>query len=72
MKDKRLEELSDEVRKGHPIGLGEALEVIEYQQKLRKDTQTNRENLKDTFWTYLIVILMVGFFAVMAISSYSN
>ncbi len=36
MKDKRLEILSDEVRKGHPIGLSEALEVIQYQTEIRK------------------------------------
>ena len=36
MKDKRLEILSDEVRKGNPIGLSEALEVIQYQTEMRK------------------------------------
>ena len=36
MKDKRLEILSDEVRRGNPIGLGEALEVIQYQTEIRK------------------------------------
>ncbi len=72
MKDKRLEELSDMVRMGTPVSMSEALEVIEYQQTLRKNTQTNREKLKDTFWTALIVILMVGFFAVMAITTYTN
>lgn len=35
MKDKRLESLSDEVRKGNPIGMKEAMEVVEYQEKLR-------------------------------------
>jgi hypothetical protein len=35
MRDGKLEFLSDEVRKGNPIGLKEAMEVVEYQQKLR-------------------------------------
>ena len=36
MKNKRLEILSDEVRRGNPIGLNEALEVIQYQTEIRK------------------------------------
>ncbi len=36
MKDERLEFLSDEVRKGNPIGLKEAMEVAEYQSGLKK------------------------------------
>jgi len=35
-KDKRLEYLSNEVRRGHSIDFSEALEVIEYQGKLRE------------------------------------
>jgi hypothetical protein len=35
--DTRLEALSDMVRKGIPIGIGEALEVIDYQARLRLD-----------------------------------
>jgi len=41
-KDKRLEELSDLVRSGTPIGLPEALEVIEYQGKLKENSFKNR------------------------------
>ena len=33
--DKRLEDLSDMVRKGIPVGIGEAFEVIDYQSRLR-------------------------------------
>jgi len=33
--DKRLEDLSDMVRKGIPVGIGEAFEVIDYQERLR-------------------------------------
>ena len=37
IKDKRLEELSDKVRKGIPVSMGEAIEVIEYQEQLREN-----------------------------------
>lgn len=36
IKNERLEELSDKVRRGEPISFTEALEVVEYQEKLRK------------------------------------
>lgn len=42
-RDERLEELSNKVRNGEPIGFGEALEVIEYQQALK----ANKVSLKD-------------------------
>ena len=42
-KIQRLEELSDKVRNGEPIGFSEALEVIEYQQALK----ANKVSLKD-------------------------
>lgn len=41
--DKRLEDLSDKVRMGTPILMSEALEVIEYQQMLKK----HKVSLKD-------------------------
>lgn len=37
MKDKRLEELSELVRKGTPIDLKDAFEVVEYQTKIVKE-----------------------------------
>jgi hypothetical protein len=43
LKDKRLEDLSDKIRRGTPVSMSEALEVIEYQQMLRN----NRVSLKD-------------------------
>ncbi len=43
--DKRLEELSDKVRRGTPIKMSEALEVVEYQEMLKK----NKVTLKDRF-----------------------
>jgi hypothetical protein len=43
--DKRLEELSDKVRRGTPILMSEAIEVVEYQEMLKK----NKITLKDRF-----------------------
>jgi len=43
--DKRLEDLSDKVRRGIPIRMEEAIEVIEYQEMLKK----NKVSLKDKF-----------------------
>ena len=37
IKDSRLEELSDKVRRGNPISMVEAIEVIEYQEQLKKN-----------------------------------
>lgn len=44
MKDERLEFLSDEVRRGNPIGMREAMEVVEYQEALRKQREERSEN----------------------------
>jgi hypothetical protein len=44
--DKRLEELSDKVRRGTPISMSEAMEVVEYQGMLRKN---NKQTLKERF-----------------------
>ena len=41
MSDERLAILSDKVRKGEPIGFVEALEVIEYQEKLNEYRKEN-------------------------------
>jgi hypothetical protein len=46
MKDERLESLSDEVRKGNPIGLREAMEVAEYQSKLQNTRKARSERRK--------------------------
>jgi hypothetical protein len=43
--DKRLEELSNKVRRGTPISMSEAFEVVEYQEMLKK----NKITLKDRF-----------------------
>ena len=41
MKDERLEMLSDKVRMGVPIDFSEAIEVIDYQMKLKQERKTN-------------------------------
>jgi hypothetical protein len=46
IRDKRLDELSDMVRRGIPIRMEEAIEVIEYQEALRKN---RKQSLKDKF-----------------------
>ncbi len=35
--DKRIEELSNKVRRGTPILMSEAIEVVEYQEMLKKN-----------------------------------
>lgn len=37
MIDKRLEELSDKVRFGIPVSLLDALDVIDYQERIKKE-----------------------------------
>ncbi len=37
MKDERLETLSEMVRRGRPVSIDEAFEVIQYQEKIRKE-----------------------------------
>ena len=41
MKDERLEMLSDKVRRGIPIDFHEAIEVIDYQQRLQQERKNN-------------------------------
>jgi len=41
MKDDRLEMLSDKVRMGEPIGFNEAIDVIDYQMKLKQERINN-------------------------------
>ena len=40
--DERLEALSDKVRMGIPIDFSEALEVIDYQERLRAEREAKR------------------------------
>lgn len=37
MKDERLENISDKIRHGIPVDFMEALEAIEYQEKLKQE-----------------------------------
>ena len=47
--DKRLEDLSDKVRVGTPVLMSEALEVIQYQQMLRKYKPTLKDRIINFF-----------------------
>lgn len=47
--DKRLEELSDKVRRGEPIKMSEALEVVEYQEMLKKNKITLKDRIVNFF-----------------------
>jgi len=47
--NKRLEELSDRIRKGIPVAMHEAIEVIEYQQMLRKNKVTLKDKIINFF-----------------------
>ena len=47
--DKRLEDLSDKVRMGTPLSMSEALEVIAYQQTLRKYKPTLKDRIINFF-----------------------
>ncbi len=47
--DKRLEELSDKVRRGIPIKMSEALEVVEYQEMLKKNKITLKDKIINFF-----------------------
>lgn len=42
MYDRRLEEISDKIRKGEPVGMFEALDAINYQETLKKERQSQK------------------------------
>jgi hypothetical protein len=56
MKNERLEILSDMVRRGEPIPMKEALEVIEYQTELKKQ-RVNR-----SWWESILFATPIGQF----------
>jgi hypothetical protein len=47
--DKRLEELSDKVRRGEPIKMSEVLEVVEYQEMLKKNKLSFTDRILNFF-----------------------
>ncbi len=47
--DKRLEELSEKVRRGEPIKMSEVLEVVEYQEMLKKNKITLKDKIINFF-----------------------
>jgi hypothetical protein len=42
MQNERLEKLSNEVRKGNPISFTEAMEVISYQEELKRNRKPKK------------------------------
>lgn len=46
MSEKRLEELSDKVRRGEPIPFSNAIEVIQYQEDLKKNRKLKNKFIK--------------------------
>lgn len=44
MKDKRLEDISDKIRSGEPVGFKEAIEAIEYQTELKNQREERSES----------------------------
>lgn len=53
-KDERLELLSDKIRQGIPVGLREALEVIDYQDSIKRMRQEIEEiKRSQSFFTKL-------------------
>jgi hypothetical protein len=47
--DKRLEYLSDKVRRGTPIKMNEALEVVEYQEMLKRNKLSFTDKILNFF-----------------------
>ena len=43
MKDERLETLSEMIRRGQPVSMDEAFEVIQYQEKLKRIRNEKRK-----------------------------
>jgi len=51
--DARLEELSDKIRAGEPVGMLEAIAAIDYQEALRAERKLN------TLWGRFVRWLMI-------------
>lgn len=59
MRDERLEALSDNVRKGIPVNFKEALEVIEYQNKLKADKPVPKKGVLAAVISTIIIIVAI-------------
>lgn len=49
--DERLEAVSEKIRMGIPVSMMEAIEAIDYQQKLKADRDAARE--KTLIWRFM-------------------
>ena len=47
--DKRLEDISDKIRRGTPVSMNEAIEAIEYQEMLKKYKPTLKDRIINFF-----------------------
>jgi hypothetical protein len=50
--DKRLEAVSDKIRKGEPVGIFEAIEAIDYQEALRNERKQQTPWAKFCRWIH--------------------
>jgi predicted transcriptional regulator len=48
--DARLEELSDKIRRGEPVGMLDAIEAIKYQEALRAERKRNTILARFVLW----------------------
>lgn len=72
MKDNRLEELSDRIRSGDILSYPLTLEVIQYQEKLKKKRKEKREKLIKTikiigFNTIGAILISIGIYYIINI-----
>jgi hypothetical protein len=61
MKDERLETLSEMVRRGRPVSMNEAFEVIQYQEKLKAERKA-RMGWLDMLLNSTPIGMMINFF----------
>lgn len=57
MKNEQLEFLSDQIRKGVPVGIYEAIAVIEYQTQLRREREYNSMLNRAKRWIKRILVV---------------
>jgi pilus assembly protein TadC len=62
MKDIRLEMLSDMVRRGEPVNMSEAIEVVEYQRELKRLREEKRKMWLDILWNSTPIGWMISLF----------
>jgi hypothetical protein len=61
MKDERLETLSEMIRRGKPVSMDEAFEVIQYQEKLKSERKAKMSWL-DMLFNSTPIGMIINFF----------